>query len=45
MGRLGMFVPPGTGFLSLLPGTPPDLGLFDAKPLVGTLGASSTSIA
>ena len=37
MGRLGMFVPRGTGFLSLLPGTPPDLGLFDAKPLVGTL--------
>jgi NTE family protein len=37
MGRLGMFVPRGTGFLSLLPGTPPDLGLFDASPLVGTL--------
>jgi NTE family protein len=37
MGRLGMFVPRGTGFLSLLPGTPPDLGLFDARPLVSTL--------
>jgi NTE family protein len=36
-GRLGMFVPRGTGFLSLLPGTLPDLGLFDAAPLVSTL--------
>ncbi len=36
-GRLGMFTPRPSGFLSMLPGTPPDLGLFDGRPLVATL--------
>lgn len=36
-GRPGLFVPRPTGFLSMLPGTPPDLGLFDARPMVSTL--------
>ena len=36
-GRPGLFVPRATGFWSLLPGTPPDVALFDAAPLVPTL--------
>ena len=36
-GRPGLFVPRATGFLSMLPGTPPDLGLFDARPMAATL--------
>ncbi|NUZ07813.1 patatin-like phospholipase family protein [Piscinibacter koreensis] len=36
-GRPGLFMPRPTGFLSMLPGTPPDLGLFDGRPLVPTL--------
>lgn len=37
VGRPGMFRPRPSGFLSLLPGTPPDIGLFDPRPLVQTL--------
>ncbi|MFN6994203.1 MAG: patatin-like phospholipase family protein [Aquincola tertiaricarbonis] len=37
VGRPGLFRPRPSGFLSLLPGTPPDVGLFDPLPLVGTL--------
>lgn len=37
LGRPGMFRPRPSGFLSLLPGTPPDVGLFDPRPLVKTL--------
>ena len=36
-GRPGLFAPRPSGFMSMLPGTPPDLGLFDARPLVSTL--------
>ena len=36
-GRPGLFAPRPSGFISMLPGTPPDLGLFDARPLVPTL--------
>ncbi len=36
-GRPGMFTPRPSGFLSMLPGAPPDLGLFDGRPLVATL--------
>ena len=36
-GRPGMFAPRPSGFMSMLPGTPPDLGLFDGSPLVATL--------
>jgi NTE family protein len=36
-GRPGLFTPRPSGFMSMLPGTPPDLGLFDARPLVPTL--------
>ncbi len=36
-GRPGMFTPRPSGFMSMLPGTPPDLGLFDGRPLVSTL--------
>ncbi|NML18300.1 patatin-like phospholipase family protein [Azohydromonas caseinilytica] len=36
-GRPGMFAPRPSGFLSLLPGTPPDVGLFDGRPLLATL--------
>ena len=36
-GRPGLFAPRPTGFLSLLPGTPSDLGLFDPRPLITTL--------
>jgi NTE family protein len=36
-GRPGLFTPRPSGFMSMLPGTPPDLGLFDARPLVSTL--------
>jgi NTE family protein len=36
-GRPGLFRPRPSGFLSLLPGTPPDVGLFDGRPLLDTL--------
>lgn len=36
-GRPGLFVPRLTGFMSMLPGTPSDVALFDAWPLVQTL--------
>lgn len=36
-GRPGLFTPRPTGFLSLLPGTPPDVALFDATPIAETL--------
>lgn len=36
-GRPGMFTPRPSGFMAMLPGTPPDLGLFDGQPLVSTL--------
>ena len=36
-GRPGMFAPRPKGFMSMLPGTPPDLGLFDGSPLLATL--------
>ena len=36
-GRPGLFDLRPSGFMSMLPGTPPDLGLFDARPLVPTL--------
>ncbi|WP_051243051.1 patatin-like phospholipase family protein [Azohydromonas australica] len=37
LGRPGLFTPRSSGFLSLLPGTPSDVGLFDGRPLLGTL--------
>lgn len=37
MGRPGLFSPRPTGFMSLLPGMPPDVGLFDPRPLIATL--------
>ncbi len=37
MGRPGLFSPRPSGFLSMLPGMPPDVGLFDPRPLVATL--------
>ena len=36
-GRPGLFDLRPSGFMSMLPGTPPDLGLFDSGPLVPTL--------
>ena len=36
-GRPGLFDPRPSGFMSMLPGTPPDIGLFDSRPLVPTL--------
>ena len=36
-GRPGLFTPRLPGLLSILPGMPPDLGIFDSKPLVATL--------
>jgi NTE family protein len=36
-GRPGLFTPRLPGLLSILPGMPPDLGIFDSKPLVSTL--------
>ena len=36
-GRPGLFSPRPSGFLSLLPGTPPDVALFDSRPIVQTL--------
>jgi NTE family protein len=36
-GRASLFTPRLAGFLSLLPGTPPDIGLFDSRPLLATL--------
>ena len=36
-GRPGLFRPRPSGFFSLLPGTPPDVGLFDGHPLLATL--------
>lgn len=37
VGRPGLFAPRSSGFLSLLPGTPGDVGLFDNRPLLATL--------
>ena len=37
MGRPGLFSPRPSGFLSMLPGTPPDVALFDPRPIVATL--------
>lgn len=37
MGRPGLFATRPTGYFSLFPGTPPDIGLFDAQPLRDTL--------
>jgi NTE family protein len=37
MGRPGLFRLRLPGLLSILPGMPPDVGLFDSKPLVATL--------
>ena len=37
MGRPGLFTPRLPGLLSILPGMPPDVALFDSKPLVATL--------
>lgn len=37
MGRPGLFKPRVPGLISLLPGMPPDVALFDSKPLVSTL--------
>jgi NTE family protein len=36
-GRPGLFSPRPTGFLSLLPGMPPDVALFDSRPIAATL--------
>ena len=36
-GRPGLFSPRPSGFLSMLPGTPPDVALFDPRPIVATL--------
>lgn len=36
-GRPGIFRPRPSGFLSMLPGTPPDVALFDPSPIVATL--------
>jgi NTE family protein len=36
-GRPGLFRPRPSAFFSLLPGTPPDVGLFDGRPLLDTL--------
>lgn len=36
-GRPGLFAPRLPGVLSVLPGMPPDTGLFDSRPLVATL--------
>ena len=36
-GRPGLFSPRMPGLMSLLPGMPPDVALFDSKPLVTTL--------
>ena len=37
MGRPGLFKPRLPGLMSILPGMPPDVALFDSKPLVSTL--------
>ena len=37
VGRPGLFKPRVPGLMSLLPGMPPDVALFDSKPLVATL--------
>ena len=37
MGRPGLFKPRIPGLMSILPGMPPDVALFDSKPLVSTL--------
>ena len=37
IGRPGLFNPRLPGLMSLLPGMPPDVALFDSKPLVATL--------
>ncbi|WP_157271693.1 patatin-like phospholipase family protein [Azohydromonas aeria] len=37
LGRPGLFTPRTSGFLSLLPGTPGDVGLFDNRPMLATL--------
>ncbi|HEV7802377.1 MAG TPA: patatin-like phospholipase family protein [Burkholderiales bacterium] len=37
MGRPGLFKPRVPGLISVLPGMPPDVALFDSKPLVSTL--------
>ena len=37
MGRPGLFKPRAPGLVSLLPGMPPDVAIFDSKPLVSTL--------
>jgi NTE family protein len=37
LGRPGLFSPRPSGFFSLLPGTPPDVALFDSRPIVKTL--------
>ena len=36
-GRPGLFAPRPSGFMSMLPGTPSDLGLFDNRPMMATL--------
>lgn len=36
-GRPGLFSPRPSGFLSLLPGMPPDVALFDSRPIAATL--------
>jgi NTE family protein len=37
LGRPGLFSPRLPGLISVLPGMPPDVALFDSKPLVATL--------
>ena len=37
MGRPGLFKPRVPGLISVLPGMPPDVAIFDSKPLVSTL--------
>ncbi len=37
IGRPGLFKPRVPGLMSVLPGMPPDVALFDSKPLVATL--------
>lgn len=37
MGRPGLFSPRVPGMMSMLPGVPPDVAMFDTRPLVATL--------
>ena len=37
LGRPGLFSPRLPGLMSILPGMPPDVGIFDSKPVVATL--------